>query len=255
MAYQRQGQGGGGSGLVPLTDGNALKIAKAEGMNTELAKVFFMQNRSGEMFIKKAGLLWKAERKFGAHGYSVAVEVPSADEYNMVMRMMGIGDSAGFCVIMKAVVRTRDNEYVDWGTAMPDNLPPHMHKYALEMASTRAQNRALRQATVCGFTSYEEMPTAELDDDAPAKVVPVAEVLDDQGDEPPVIQRQAGRKLTDEDFRDFNEYMTKLETEPWLITKWLREHGVETFRDITYDVVDQVKELAEQGHFGREAVQ
>jgi hypothetical protein len=59
--------------------------------------------------------------------------------------------------IVRCEVETDLGVFADFGEVGPGNRNPVAKEYPLSMASTRARNRALRIATGCPLTSYEEM--------------------------------------------------------------------------------------------------
>ena len=94
--------------------------------------------------ILKAGLEWKAMQLFGGGGYSLETEiVEKAENY----------------VLAKAIFTSKDGaKYSNFGEASFKNVTnPKMHGYLLHLAVTRAECRALRMATACGYVSREEM--------------------------------------------------------------------------------------------------
>lgn len=100
----------------------------------------------GESFyILKAGLEWKAMQLYGGGGYSLETEIIEKSEKY---------------VLAKAVFTTKDGsvKYSNFGEASTLNVTnPKMHGYLLHLAVTRAECRALRMATACGYVSREEM--------------------------------------------------------------------------------------------------
>ena len=95
-------------------------------------------------FILKAGLEWKAMQLYGGGGYSLETEI--------VERKDGY-------VLAKATFTSKDGaKYSNFGEASFKNvINPKMHGYLLHLAVTRAECRALRMATACGYVSREEM--------------------------------------------------------------------------------------------------
>lgn len=60
--------------------------------------------------------------------------------------------------IMKCTVRGPRGTYTDFGSANPANLKRQVADYYVEMASTRAQNRALTRYIGLGLVTDDEMP-------------------------------------------------------------------------------------------------
>lgn len=99
----------------------------------------------GENFyILKAGLEWKAMQLYGGGGYSLETEIIEKNEKY---------------VLAKATFTSKDGaKYSNYGEASYLNVTnPKMHGYLLHLAVTRAECRALRMATACGYVSREEM--------------------------------------------------------------------------------------------------
>mgnify|MGYP001215663457 CR=1 FL=1 len=97
-------------------------------------------------FVKKTGL-----RILAAH-YEVESCITEAVEINM---------ATGTC-IMRCTVSGPRGTFVDFGSATPANLGKMVVDHFVEMASTRAQNRALAQYVGAGVVSDDEL--AEDDD-------------------------------------------------------------------------------------------
>lgn len=95
-------------------------------------------------FILKAGLEWKAMQLYGGGGYSLETEI--------VERKDGY-------VLAKAVFTSKNGaKFSNFGEASLKNvINPKMQGYLLHLAVTRAECRALRMATACGYVSQEEM--------------------------------------------------------------------------------------------------
>lgn len=61
--------------------------------------------------------------------------------------------------VQKELLKSLLQPYTAIGTATKENTKnPKMLPYLLELAQTRAKNRAMRSFTACGLTSVEEMP-------------------------------------------------------------------------------------------------
>jgi hypothetical protein len=75
--------------------------------------------------------------------------------------------------IVRCEVETDLGTFSDYGEVSPINKGTVGGTYPLSMATTRARNRALRIATGCPLTSYEEMgmEPREEDDDIPTRPV------------------------------------------------------------------------------------
>lgn len=102
-------------------------------------------------YILKAGLEWKAMLLYGGGNYSLVTEIIDRQPDN---------------VLAKATFSTFDKNgnpvfYTNFGEASKQNVAPHMLKYLLHLALTRAECRVLRMATACGYASYEEMDTSK----------------------------------------------------------------------------------------------
>lgn len=143
------------AGLMKVTDENlkAIKSYEGENQNELLLKQFYMQTPDGQIFIKKAGVLFKMNQIFGIGKYSAYIEFLTTDELKMIKEMAGIKEGTAFAAF-KGVVKIGEQVYTDIGTA--SQIECRNGKY-IEMASTRALLRAMKLATACGFTSAEEM--------------------------------------------------------------------------------------------------
>lgn len=143
------------TGLMKLSEANVQMLSEMENLKVAVIKQFYMQNDNGDVYVKKAGLFTKLEQKFGKGNYSTRVEVPSKEEYDMIRSMTGLPLTEPVA-IFKGIVQVGDQSFVDFAAA---------HKYncfgrttnLIEMGSSRALLRAIRQATNMGFCSVEEM--------------------------------------------------------------------------------------------------
>jgi hypothetical protein len=124
----------------------------------EYPKEFLVQLQ-GNMYITKAGLLWKA-KNMGLRDIRVKNLHWSFD------KRQGGEFPEGVAVCEATVTMQDGSVYVDTGVAYDGNVKLAEVKKNLDhMASTRAVNRALRLATACGFCSLEETDVAGEDDD------------------------------------------------------------------------------------------
>lgn len=144
--------------LVKLNDENikAIKALEGEGIS-DLVKQFYLQTDSGQIFIKKAGVLFKMNQLFGIGKYSAYTEFLTPDEFKAVKEMAGVEDGKAFAAF-RGVVKIGDQVYTDIGTAFD---PECRNGKYVEMASTRALLRAMKIATGCGFSSPEEMESEQ----------------------------------------------------------------------------------------------
>lgn len=75
------------------------------------------------------------------------------------------------CAIVRCEVETDLGVFSDYGEVNPSNKGTVGGSYPVSMATTRARNRALRIATGCPLTSYEEMGMEADDHPQPEQVV------------------------------------------------------------------------------------
>ena len=150
--YQQRGPSAADVALMRST-------AEAEGFPVENASVY-VQVISGRALITKAGLEFKMNAQY-PDGWAVQAHMPSEAEFEMVKEMMGFGRgelAQRVCVMRGEVyVEGRTEPFTDWGTTTVENLTGFTAKYPLEMAATRAKNRAMRAAVNTGLTSAEEV--------------------------------------------------------------------------------------------------
>ena len=157
--------------LIPVDEKTAQEIQEMlpadlqEAINIALIKQAFLihvNKKTGEksLYVRRPGLLIFMEKKFRPRAkYTIRTEIPSQEEEERIRKMMGIKNGDSF-VVMKGVVEIeyedgKKETFVDFGTASPQDC---YHNRLIEMASTRATNRAMRLATSLGFTSVEELP-------------------------------------------------------------------------------------------------
>jgi len=256
MASQRE--------LVPITDGALLnQLAETEDMSKALIKQCFMRGPGGSIFIKRAGLLYKTEKKFKGVGYSVLTEMPSEDELKRLRSMLGLREEDPG-VIMKGIVRAGDQVYTDFGTATPENTNSTTRAYLLEMACTRATNRAMRIATICGFTSTEELPPANGGRPIPPIPKPPGpghpehhadlDMLEDPHEDEDTEPSNGNERLSDEDYDAFRRELIELRgIAPWHLMNHLKKnYGLQTMSQVTYAIEEEIMALADKGHFNKE---
>lgn len=110
-------------------------------------------------YIQKAGLEWKANQLFGGAGYSVLTEPITMDYEKQIFVFKGT-----------VIVAANNQRFENYGEATIKNTNSMMQKNLLHMAVTRAECRALRMATACGYASYEEVMTMPNADTTVSKV-------------------------------------------------------------------------------------
>lgn len=117
----------------------------------------FVMNLKGKQFITANGLIYLGHLQGLKRVDVQVIHVPTREDPSAIVR---------------CEVETDLGVFSDYGEVSPASKGNVGGQYPLSMATTRARNRALRIATGCPLTSYEEMGTAreELgpdDDEAP----------------------------------------------------------------------------------------
>jgi hypothetical protein len=148
-----------------------------------------MMKYQGKDYILKAGLEYKASQVFGPGKYSIHMEiVDRTDDRIVVKATMIIVDGGTF---------------ENFGECNKLNTPPNMAKYALHLATTRAECRVLRMATACGYVAFEEMETTNGD----------KEIVADENDGKPATAQQLavlkGLGAKDEEIADLTQGQAK----------------------------------------------
>lgn len=111
-----------------------------------------LKHAGNKEFIKAEGLIYLGHLQ-GLKRIDVqVVQFPTAD-------------NPGTCYA-RCEVETSKGIFTDYGEVTPDNKGQVGGNYPVSIACTRARNRALRQATNCPLTSYEEMGMQSDRDDA-----------------------------------------------------------------------------------------
>ena len=127
-----------------ITTKKSFSVVDAHDLDQRIPKNL-MITMEGKPFVLKAGLEWKANQLFGVGNWSLTTEIVNYDY-------------AKKYALVKAAVKFNGQVFENFGEANTENVPnARMHKYILHMAVTRAEARALRVATACGFTAVEEM--------------------------------------------------------------------------------------------------
>ena len=215
-------------------------------LNRALISQAFLVSRdktgTARFYVNRTGLLIFMEKKFRGKGarYSIRVEPLKEEEEQRLRRSLGFGDRDPF-VAIKGIVEvvyedgTREL-FEDIGTASPRDCH---HGRLVEMASTRATNRAMRLATSLGFTSVEELPDRE--EKKPEASEPTKEPEKAEPD-----------KVTDKQLRMIHALITELakasETPREEIVNEIKsKYGVEHSHDLTKQQASElIEELQQQ---------
>lgn len=98
----------------------------------------------GKPYITRAGLAWKMNYLFGGGNWGINNEI--------------VEKTADGVIVRSSLKLTTGVEFTNYGEANKQNVSnPAMLKHLLHLAVTRAENRVMRTATACGYTSIEEM--------------------------------------------------------------------------------------------------
>jgi len=125
------------------------------GLSEDHIKEYFIKGPGDGIFIKKAGLYYKLNKKYGIETpRQIKTLTPSIEEYELYRKMQGIKDGAPFACF-KATLKIKEDYFEDMGTAHLGNC--YNKEYLIEMATTRSTLRCIRQATDCNFCSAEEI--------------------------------------------------------------------------------------------------
>ncbi len=143
--------------LLPLSEKNYLMIRESEkSMSENMIRQFFIETKDHQPVIKKAGLLFKMNEKYGKGNYSIKPEFPTNEELEMFKKFKIVGENMP-CVLMKGVVTIMSTgaQFVDYYCGTQANT--FNMRNVFEISATKAILRCLRAATECGFYSQEEM--------------------------------------------------------------------------------------------------
>ena len=132
---------------------------------TQAFNVSYDKEGNPRFYVNRTGLLIFMEKKFRAKKakYSMWPKFLSPEEEERIRKALRIPDDEPF-IAMKGIVEITypdgtKERFEDIGTASAKDC---YHNRLVEMASTRATNRAMRLATSLGFTSVEELPEQEF---------------------------------------------------------------------------------------------
>jgi len=132
---------------------------------TQAFNVTYDKEGNPRFYVNRTGLLIFMEKKFRAKKakYSMWPAFLSPEEEERIRKALRIPDDEPF-IAMKGIVEITypdgtKERFEDIGTASAKDC---YHNRLVEMASTRATNRAMRLATSLGFTSVEELPEQEF---------------------------------------------------------------------------------------------
>lgn len=145
-------------------------IARAYGVPDSVANLFFVEI-TGSLYVKAPGLLWLAGKKGDFSTEMTETYDPSKGEWTCVVKVMprvtipAMRELEKFTPeIQKTLLWSMTQPVVGVGRAGPTNVEhEHSRKFLREIAQTRAMNRALRIYTQYGGTSYEELPTGDIE--------------------------------------------------------------------------------------------
>jgi len=199
-------------------------------------------------YVKRPGLLIFMEEKFRKRKakYSMKAVPPDPAEEERIRRMLRIADDEPF-VVMKGIVEIeyengKKEVFVDYGTASPKDC---YHHKLLEMASTRATNRAMRMATSLGFTSVEELP----EENGSKTIVANAqtyEIVEGETTEP-VKEKKITDKTRNYIFHLIGELADLAETNKEEILEELKdEYGFERLHEIPQSLASKIIEDLQQ---------
>ena len=177
--------------LQPISEKTAEEIREMlpEEFQEKLNKTLIMQaflvskdkNGIPRFYVNRTGLLIFMEKKFRQKKarYSIRTEFLSSEEEKRIKEMLRIPQNEPF-VAMRGIVEITYEDgtkevFEDIGTASPRDCH---HNRLVEMAATRATNRAMRLATSLGFTSVEELPEEPENTPKSNKKVYDAETID-----------------------------------------------------------------------------
>ena len=115
----------------------------------------------GKEYLTHEGLKSCLDDRWGKENYAVQVHLPTTPEENRVIRdMLGIEPGVPYVVARGEVyVRGIDKPFINFGSAHEGSLSGYVGLEAVvEMASTRAANRAMRLAAGASLASVDELP-------------------------------------------------------------------------------------------------
>lgn len=143
--------------LQSLSEKNYLMIRDMEkGMNEKLIKQFFVETKDGSPVIKKAGLMFKLNEKYGKGNYSIETQFPSDDEIEKMKKFHILAEGRPF-VLLKGIVTilATGARFVNYYFGTESNT--YNLRNIFEITETRCQLRAARNACENGFYVEEEI--------------------------------------------------------------------------------------------------
>lgn len=212
-----------------------------------------LMNTQNRPFIKRGGLLWKMVKLYGIGNFSIQSELMPADALPAYRQALQIPETVNVWVkeggkrtsvdkpnpfiIVRGVVTVRMAElgaevsqmtFDDMAAVNGSNLPHFNWPYAVEQASTRATNRAMRSATNCGETSVEEINMAATDINA-------SEVAKKK-------EAPASPTLTSAGVKETMTRLSDLGVQPWEVMTKLNDMGFDISRaeDMTIEMRDAI---------------
>lgn len=166
-------EGSGDFRPIPVPANRAEEIAMKTGLPVEQINPFVVLY-AGQPYITKAGLTFKADGRYGVGAYRVISRFPTMQEYEMALHMMRWSKEEPIVIMITEfyVDGKPDPLYSNIGTASRKNCSMikevnNCDKRGLEIATTRSQNRTLRQATNSGFVPIDEVYDGDDEPTAP----------------------------------------------------------------------------------------
>jgi hypothetical protein len=149
---------------------NKSEVAKQTGLD-ESQVDSFVTKFGNNPYVGAEGRRFKMDQRFGGGGYDVIPRLPEEKEYNFMRMMMG-GDLTKPCIIIVGEIHVGGKlKYRDYGIATPANMPSgeaQFYKRGLEIATTRAINRAMGLAIASGFSDPNDIYHPEIAQDPQA---------------------------------------------------------------------------------------
>ena len=147
--------------IIEIPQDKVALVAKETGLMVEQVHPFVVAYTDGKggmrPYITTPGKRFKMDERFGAGGYDVKTMLPTEQEYDFLCRMMGVKKDSPYIIIKCEIWVDGKLKYSDYGTASPENMYPDLfRKRGLEIATTRAINRAMDQGIAKGFSDVSK---------------------------------------------------------------------------------------------------
>ena len=139
--------------MVPVPANRVQEIAKQSGLPVEKVGLGVIL-LGGEPYFTSAGLEILMDQKYRPGRWGVEMHFPGMEEYKVIRRMAGVQAPGVMAYVKCRLERIGLADIWEHATVTKKNAPMLGDRNPVELATTRAQNRAMRKALGHGFSPF-----------------------------------------------------------------------------------------------------